>query len=124
MKKEKVAFIGIICFALISCGTLGIDLGEIFSPAQSNSTSNTQGDSATPLSTNQPSRNTDRRADPDAANWDIAALDTAADVDYLTAIEKDVILEMNKVRTNPRKYEQLYIQPLLRYYSGRYYSVP
>ncbi|MDR2073647.1 MAG: CAP domain-containing protein [Spirochaetaceae bacterium] len=64
------------------------------------------------------------RADPDAANWDIAALDTAANVDYLTAIEKDVILEMNKVRTNPKKYAELYIQPRLRYYSGRNYSVP
>jgi hypothetical protein len=36
------------------------------------------------------------RADPDAANWDITALDTATDIDYLTAIEKDVVLEMNQ----------------------------
>jgi uncharacterized protein YkwD len=64
------------------------------------------------------------RADPDAANWDIATLDTAANVDYLTAIEKDVILEMNKVRTNPRLYAELYIRPRLQYYNGRNYSVP
>jgi len=64
------------------------------------------------------------RADPDAANWDIAALDTAANADYLSAIEKDVILEMNKVRTNPGKYAELYIRPRLRFYNGRHYSVP
>ena len=65
-----------------------------------------------------------RRGDPDAANWNIAVLDTAANADYLTDIEKDVILEMNKVRTDPKKYVELYIQPRLRYFNGRNYSVP
>jgi uncharacterized protein YkwD len=65
-----------------------------------------------------------RRADPDAANWNIATLDTAANANYLTDIEKDVVLEMNKVRTNPGKYAELYIQPRLRYYTGRSYAVP
>ena len=65
-----------------------------------------------------------RRADPDAANWDIASLDTAADADDLTGIEKDVILETNKVRTDPKKFAQLYIQPRLQYYQRRNFSVP
>jgi len=64
------------------------------------------------------------REDPDAANWDIAALDTAANADYLTGLEKDVVLEMNKVRTNPKKYSELYIQPRLKYFNGNRYSVP
>jgi len=64
------------------------------------------------------------RGDPDAGNWDIAALDTAADADYLTGPEKDVILEMNKVRSNPKKYAELYVQPRLKYYSGKNYSEP
>jgi len=72
----------------------------------------------TPIVTGQ------RRADSDASNWDIPALDTAADVNYLSAIEKDVILEMNKVRVNPKKYAELYIQPRLKYYNGRNYQVP
>ena len=65
-----------------------------------------------------------KRSDPDAANWDIESLDTAADADDLTGIEKDVILEMNKVRTDPKKYARLYIQPRLQYYKGKHYSVP
>ena len=65
-----------------------------------------------------------KRSDPDAANWDIATLDTAADADYLTGIEKDVILEMNKVRTDPKKYAKLYLQPRLKYYQKNNYMVP
>jgi uncharacterized protein YkwD len=124
MKFRESVYIGFICFILLSCETLGINLDEIFSPVQSNSTNTSPENTGTPINSNQPSRNTNRRADPDAANWDITALDTAADVDYLTAIEKDVVLETNKVRTDPKKYAELYIRPRLRYYSGKNYSVP
>jgi uncharacterized protein YkwD len=65
-----------------------------------------------------------RRGNPDAANWDIAALDTAKDAAYLSAVEKDVILEMNKVRSDPQKYAELYITPRLQYYSGNMYQEP
>jgi uncharacterized protein YkwD len=65
-----------------------------------------------------------KRGDPDAANWDIAKLDTAKDADYLSGVEKDVVLETNKVRTDPKKYAELYIQPRLKYFSGKNYSVP
>ncbi|MCL1812744.1 MAG: leucine-rich repeat protein, partial [Treponema sp.] len=64
------------------------------------------------------------RADPDAANWNIALLDTAANADYLSAIEKDVILEQNKARSDPQKYARLYIQPMLQYFGGNVYSAP
>jgi hypothetical protein len=67
----------------------------------------------------------DKRGDPDALNWDaVADLDTAKDADYLTDIEKDVVLEMNKVRSNPKKYAELYIQPKLKYFNGKEYSEP
>ena len=59
------------------------------------------------------------RDDPDSANWDIAALDVAKNVNYLSRVEKDVILEMNKVRTDPQKYAQLCIEPELQYYDGK-----
>jgi uncharacterized protein YkwD len=111
----------LFCFAFVSCGTLGIRFGQKPSFLQSSSGGSQTG---TSLNTGQPAGNSNRRADPDAANWDIAVLDTAADAGYLSAIEKDVILEMNKARTNPKKYADLYIQPRLRYYSGRNYSAP
>jgi hypothetical protein len=64
------------------------------------------------------------RSDPDAENWDIDALDTAKDADYLTGIEKDVVLETNKARTDPKKYAELYIQPELKYYKGKRLARP
>lgn len=118
---KKAVFVGIICFAFLSCETLGINFGEIFSSSQSTSSNGSNG---TSINSNQSSRTTNKRGDPDAANWDITVLDTAADVDYLSPVEKDVILEMNKVRTDPKKYAELYIKPTLKYYSGKNYSVP
>lgn len=64
------------------------------------------------------------RADPDGAFWDIAALDTAKNINTLSPLEKDVILEMNKVRSNPRKYAERYIRPRLKLYRGKHYCMP
>jgi uncharacterized protein YkwD len=122
MKVKTISLTILVCFLIVSCETLGINIGEIFTPSQSTSSNDSQ--TGTPINSSQQTGNTSRRTDPDAANWDITVLDIAADVDYLTALEKDVILEMNKVRTDPKKYAELYIQPLLRYYSGKNYSVP
>jgi hypothetical protein len=58
-----------------------------------------------------------------AQDWD-PGLDTARDVDYLSRAEKDVIFEMNKVRTNPRKYAELYVKPLFDYFKGLLYLAP
>jgi len=57
-------------------------------------------------------------------DWDIAALDTARDVAYMSTIEKDVILEMNKVRTNPKRYAEMYIESELKYYNNKFYERP
>ena len=43
--------------------------------------------------------------------WNIRNLDTARSVNYLSTLEKDVILELNMVRSDPRKYAQMYIDP-------------
>jgi uncharacterized protein YkwD len=75
----------------------------------------------TPLSENAPVFDT---RDIDYENWDIEFLDTARDAKYLTPVEKDVILEMNKVRSNPKKYADLYIKPRLEYYDGNTYFPP
>ncbi|MCL2176204.1 MAG: CAP domain-containing protein [Treponema sp.] len=109
MKLIKKGLIVIICLLFISCGTLQ----GIF---------NSTGASVSETTSNNNSSS--RRAAQDTANWNIAALDTAANANYLTGIEKDIILEMNMVRTNPKKYAELYIQPRLRYFKGNNYSVP
>jgi len=121
-KKLKFCFI-MVFILLISCETVTAKSKNISSSGNSsNSQSRTSTTSAT---TNQTVRNDpNRRAAQDTANWNIAALDTAAKVNYLTGIEKDVILEMNMVRTNPKKYAKLYIKPRLKFYNGKNYSEP
>jgi len=63
-----------------------------------------------------------------AGDWNISLLDTARSVNYLSDVEKDVALELNKARSNPQKYAEMYIKPRLAYfdgsYNGRAYSEP
>ena len=123
MKKILIVFF--TCSFLFSCGTFGVIFADNSVSAQTDSsgTPNTAGGAAA-AQANQSPGDQGKRADPDASNWDIALLDTAADADYLTGIEKDIILEMNKVRTDPAKYAELYIKPRLKYYNGKNYSEP
>ncbi|WP_296014543.1 CAP domain-containing protein [uncultured Treponema sp.] len=53
--------------------------------------------------------------------WNIKSLDTARNVNYLSDFEKNVILEMNKARTNPKQYADLYIVPRLKNFDGNIY---
>jgi len=119
MKKRKIVPLIIASILIISCETLLTKLDEGFLP--SGSTSSNSGNNAqdgTSGNSSQMAANANRRANPDSANWDIAALDTAAEMDYLSPAEKDVILEMNKARADPKKYAELYIKPMLQYNWG------
>jgi hypothetical protein len=99
-------------YLLINIFILGI--GVLVFSCESLHSTESQGDS-TPFSIQN---NQNRRGDSDVANWDIATLDTAVNVNYLSPAEKDVILEMNKVRADPKKYAELYIRPRLRWFGG------
>jgi len=54
----------------------------------------------------------------DSENWNLTLLDTAVKSEYLSNTEKNVILELNKVRTDPQKYSKLYIVPMLKQYGN------
>ena len=38
------------------------------------------------------------------SSWDEEKIDTVTETNYLNQLEKDIIIELNKVRTNPSKY--------------------
>jgi len=63
----------------------------------------------------------DARINPDAEHWNIEALDTAIKINTLTPLEKDVILETNKARNDPRKYAVMYIKPMIGRYQDKLY---
>jgi uncharacterized protein YkwD len=60
----------------------------------------------------------------DDASWGVSRLDTARSVSYLSDNEKDVILEINKARSNPARYAEEYVKPLLTRFSGNDVSLP
>ena len=45
----------------------------------------------------------------EATAWHLNTVDTARTEDYLSTLEKDVLLEINKARTDPRAYAALYL---------------
>jgi hypothetical protein len=56
--------------------------------------------------------------------WDISVLDTGRNADYLTETEKDVLLLMNAVRTDPALFGSLYVTEYRSNYNGRYLQFP
>ncbi len=57
-------------------------------------------------------------------NWNIPALNTASDAGYLSTLEKEIVLEINKLRSNPVQYAEEYIAPLAKHYDGRILYYP
>lgn len=53
-----------------------------------------------------------------------AELNTAKDVTYLTLLEQQIILELNKARSNPKQYAEDYLEELRTAYSGKLYRYP
>lgn len=52
------------------------------------------------------------------------SLNTASRVSYLSELEKEVIFELNKVRSDPEKYAKEYLVPLESFYIGKKFYNP
>ncbi|MDR0707777.1 MAG: CAP domain-containing protein [Treponema sp.] len=59
-----------------------------------------------------------------ADDWNAALLDTARNADYMSTVEKDIVFELNKARSDPQRYAEEYIKPRLAYFSGKIYAEP
>jgi uncharacterized protein YkwD len=51
-------------------------------------------------------------------------LNTAKKVHLLNVLEREVIFELNKVRSNPKRYSELYLESLYSAYEGKIYNYP
>jgi hypothetical protein len=56
--------------------------------------------------------------------WDINALNTASNATYISKVEREVVLELNLLRSNPQKYAELYLKPFRQYYNGKNLEIP
>lgn len=51
-------------------------------------------------------------------------IDTTASADYLTEIERQIIIEINLVRANPSQYARMFLVPLRSYYHNGLFQYP
>jgi hypothetical protein len=59
-----------------------------------------------------------------APRWDTGEMNTAARVTYMSETEKEVIFEINKLRSDPVTYAKEYLEPLLPLYQGKILHFP
>ncbi len=60
----------------------------------------------------------------DDKKWNNPSLNTASAANYLSPLEKELILEINKLRSNPAKYAEDYIVPLKNRFKKNYLYYP
>jgi uncharacterized protein YkwD len=58
------------------------------------------------------------------SEWNSAALNTASNTVYLNDFEKQIVLEINKLRSNPSRYAAEYLEPLISCYRGLDFNYP
>ena len=61
---------------------------------------------------------------PASPHWKREIIDTTTGEDYLTEKERDVIIEINMMRTDPAMYARQYLIPLRAYYQGNLLKYP
>lgn len=57
-------------------------------------------------------------------SWTKEKIDTTAGADYLSDVERQLVIEINMVRTDPARYARDYLVPVRQYYRGRLLSYP
>lgn len=60
----------------------------------------------------------------DGPNWNYPELNTAISADYLSSLEKEIILEINMLRSNPPKYATDHLEPLKKLYRQKILYYP
>jgi uncharacterized protein YkwD len=62
--------------------------------------------------------------EPASSAWKRETVDTTTGADYMTQTERDVVVEINKMRSDPALYSKKYIVPLRAYYDGKLLKYP
>jgi uncharacterized protein YkwD len=58
------------------------------------------------------------------SGWNLPGLDTARTTAYLSDLEKQVVLELNKVRSDPSRYARSFLAPQRKYFAGQKLTYP
>lgn len=57
-------------------------------------------------------------------SWDESTINTVENATYLSEIEKQIVIELNRVRTKPKKYSELYLEPMRSLFRGNILQYP
>ena len=110
---------------LVSCKSINNALSDVNSSAHSPANS-TAGKESMAQAKNDQTRHNAGQAPLDSMSlkWNKETLDTTAGVEYLTDSERQVIIEINMVRTDPAEYARSFLVPLRSYYRYRFLQYP
>lgn len=61
---------------------------------------------------------------PPTSEWRLETIDTTRGVDYMTRTQREVVVEINMMRSDPALYARMYLVPLRAYYQGRLLKYP
>ncbi len=110
---------------LVSCVFISNALSDVnsfkHSPAK-----NTEGKESTAQSMNDQTRHSvgQELLDSMSPKWKKEIVDTTAGAGYLTDVERQVIIEINMVRTDPAEYARSFLVPLRLYYRNSLLQYP
>ena len=120
MKRILILLAAALLFS--SCSTLDTLINSFPDTSSSETASTAQQTDRTAEKTETSAKAEKPAEKSETGGWNLAVLDTARNVSYMTEIEKDVVLEMNMARSNPKKYAEMYIQPRIKNFNGKRYD--
>ena len=120
MKLRTSIFISLLLVSLSSCSTIDVVLAGVSpSPREQQTESG-----PVEKSGGEPKKGRIVIGTVREDYWEGIEVDTASDTPYLSKLERQIILELNKVRTRPAEYTRLYIEPMRGFFRGDLLEYP
>jgi len=115
----------IVLALLVYCESINNALSDVNNSIHSPANSPESKKSTVQAKNDQTRRNAGQALlDSMSPKWKKETVDTAAGVEYLTDSERQVIIEINMVRTNPAEYARSFLVPLRSYYRNKLLRYP
>jgi uncharacterized protein YkwD len=121
----KCLSILLVLALLVSCESINSAFSDDSSSTQSRVNNAEDNGSTVQVKNEQTGHNTGQAPlDSMSPEWKKETIDTTAGAGYLTEIERQVIIEINMVRTDPAEYARRYLVPLRSYYHNTLLQFP
>jgi uncharacterized protein YkwD len=121
----KGFYLLLVIALLGSCESIGKSSSDFKGSGQTPAASAESRGSAGPIRNNQTAQNASQaKRDAMPAKWKKETIDTTTGTDYLTENERQIIIEINMVRTDPAEYAHRFLAPLRSSYHDKLLQFP